>query len=147
MRYVRLVGGEGGRLAGKWPDAATVDYGDLLDMIAARCAHANLGETLAEARRFLSLPSSDAGSQGPRPPRSRRARAGSAEAAIRLWAASKPIAGTPVRTYLANRALQRGGDLLALRYHPHCYYRRSEEDGTSVKPAYPAMIEIGRAHV
>jgi len=138
--YVRLVGGEGGRLPGKWTDAATGDHGDLLDMIAVSCGHANLGETLAEARRFLSLPSSDAGSQAPRPPRSRRARAGSAEAAVRLWAASKPIAGTPVRTYLASRALRRGGDLPALRCHPHCYYRRSEEDGTSVKPAYPAMI-------
>ncbi|WP_447953237.1 DUF7146 domain-containing protein [Sphingopyxis chilensis] len=138
--YVRLVGGEGGRLAGKWTDAATGDHGDLLDMIAVNCAHANLGETIAEARRFLSLPPSNADTQGPCPLRSRRARAGSAEAAVRLWAASKPIAGTPVRTYLASRALRRGGDLPALRCHPHCYYRRSEEDGTSVKPAYPAMI-------
>ncbi len=134
--YVRLVG-EGGRLAGKWTDAATGDHGDLLDIIAARCAHANLGETLAEARRFLSLPSTEVGTQAPRP---RRARAGSAEAAARLWAASKPIAGTPVRAYLAGRALRRGGDLLALRYHPHCYYRPSKEDGPSVNRAYPAMI-------
>jgi len=138
--YVRLVGGEGGRLAGKWTDAATGDHGDLLDIIAASCAHANLGETLAEARRFLSLPSSNADTQGPRPLRSRRVRAGSAEAAVRLWAASKPIAGTPVRTYLASRALRRGGDLPALRYHPHCYYRPSTEDGPPVKSAYPAMI-------
>lgn len=138
--YVRLVGGERGRLAGKWTDAATGDHGDLLDMIAARCAHANLGETLAEARRFLSVPPFNADRQGPRPPRARRARAGSAEAAVRLWAASKPIAGTPVRTYLASRALRRSGDLHALRCHPHCYYRRSEEDGPSVKSAYPAMI-------
>lgn len=134
--YVRLVG-EGGGLAGKWTDAATGDHGDLLDIIAVRCAHANLGETLAEARRFLSLPSTEVGTKAPRP---RRARAGSAEAAARLWAASKPIAGTPVRAYLVGRALRRGGDLLALRYHPHCYYRRSDEDVLSVKPAYPAMI-------
>ncbi|AVA14719.1 toprim domain-containing protein [Sphingopyxis granuli] len=135
--YVRLVGGEGGRLAGKWTDAATGDHGDLLDIIAVRCGHAHLGETLAEARRFLSLPSTEVGTQAPRP---RRARAGSAEAAARLWAASKPIAGTPVRAYLAGRALRRGGDLLALRYHPHCYYRPSKEDGPSVNRAYPAMI-------
>src|SRR3546814_10243936 len=38
------------------------------------------------------------------------------------------------------RALRRGGDLPALRYHPHCYYRRSDEEGPSVKSAYPAMI-------
>lgn len=139
--YVRLVDGDGRRTAGKWTDAATGDHGDLLDMIATSCAHANLGETLAEARRFLSLPSSAAGTQGQRPgPRPRRARAGSAEAAARLWAASKPIARTPVRTYLAGRALRRDSDLPALRCHRHCYYRRSAEDGPSVKPAYPAMI-------
>jgi hypothetical protein len=135
--YVRLVGGEGGRAAGKWSDAATGEHGDLIDIIAARCGHARFGETLAEARRFLSLPSTDAGTQAPRP---RRARVGSAEAAARRWAASKPIAGTPVLAYLAGRALRRGGDLPALRYHPHCYYRPSKEDGSSVNRAYPAMI-------
>lgn len=138
--YVRLVDGDGRRTAGKWTDAATGDRGDLLDIIAASCAFANLAETLAEARRFLSLPRSDAGTQGPWPRRARVAPAGSAEAAARLWAASKPIAGTPVRTYLAGRALRRGGDLPVLRCHPHCYYRRSDEDGPSVKRAYPAMI-------
>lgn len=137
--YVRLVDGDGRRTAGKWTDAATGDHGDLLDIIAASCAHTNLAETLAEARRFLSLPPSDAGTQGPRP-RPRQAPAGSPEAAARLWAASKPIAGTPVRTYLAGRALRHVGDVPALRCHPHCYYRRSEEDGPSVKRAYPAMI-------
>src|SRR3546814_15568214 len=91
--YVRLFDGDGRRTAGKWTDAATGDHGDLLDIIAASCAHAYLGETLAEARRFLSLPSSDAGSQGPRPSRPRRARAGSAEAAVRLWAGSGRAAG------------------------------------------------------
>ena len=139
--YLRLVDGDGRRTAGKWTDAATGERGDLLDIIAASCAHRNLAETLAEARRFLSLPRSDAGTQGPRPrPRPRRAPAGSPEAAARLWAASKPIAGTPVRTYLAGRALRHVGDVPALRYHPHCYYRRSEEDDPSVKSAYPAMI-------
>lgn len=134
--YVRLIDGEGGRTAGKWTDAATGEHGDLLDIIAASCAHTRLGETLAEAQRFLSLPL-DTAARNPRP---RRARSGSAEAATRLWAASKPVAGTPVRTYLASRALRRGGDLPALRFHPHCYYRRSDEDAASVQPAWPAMI-------
>jgi hypothetical protein len=138
--YVRLVDGDGRRTAGKWTDAATGDHGDLLDIIAASCAHTNLAETLAEARRFLSLPPSDAGMQGPRPRRARVAHAGSIEAAARLWAGSKPIARTPVRTYLAGRALRLGGDLPALRCHPRCYYRRSAEDAPSVKSAYPAMI-------
>src|SRR3546814_13206392 len=84
----------------------------------------SLGDTLAEARRFLSLPPPDPVKRNPRP---RRASPGSREAAARPWAASNPIAGTLVRTYLADRALRRGGELPALRYHPHCYYRRSED--------------------
>lgn len=135
--YVRLGGSEGKPRAGKWTDAATGDHGDLLDIIAASCAHMSLGETLAEARRFLSLPPSDAVKRTPRP---RRANPGSAEAAARLWAASKSAAGTLVRRYLAGRALRRGGDLPALRFHASCYYRRSDEDAPSVKLAWPAMI-------
>src|SRR3546814_17528281 len=79
----------------------------------------SLGDTLAEARRFLSLPPPDPVKRNPRP---RRASPGSREAAARPWAASNPIAGTLVRTYLATRALRRGGDLPARRYHPHCSY-------------------------
>ena len=138
--YLRLVDGDGRRTSGKWTDAATGERGDLLDIIAASCAHRNLAETLAEARGFLSLPQSDAGTQGPRPRRPRRAPTGSPDAAARLWTASKPIAGTSVRTYLAGRALRHFGDVPALRCHSHCYYRRSDEDGPSVKSAYPAMI-------
>ncbi|KGB55931.1 Virulence-associated protein E [Sphingopyxis sp. LC81] len=135
--YVRLDGGDGNARAGKWTDAASGDHGDLLDIIAANCAHAGLGETLAEARRFLSLPAPEA---APRRARPRRASPGSREAAARLWAASRSVAGTPVLHYLASRSLRRGGDLPALRFHPHCYYRRSDEDAVSVKPAWPAMI-------
>lgn len=135
--YVRLGGSDGKPRAGKWTDAANGDHGDLLDIIAANCAHASLGETLAEARRFLSLPRAATVPQGPRP---RRARPESREAAVRLWAASKPIAGTPVRSYLADRELRQAGDMPALRFHPHCYYRRSDEDDVPVKTAWPAMI-------
>ncbi len=135
--YVRLASGDGQRAAGKWTDAATGDHGDLLDIIAASGGHAGFAETLAEARRFLSMPQAGTAKRHPRP---RRARPGSVEAAERLWAASKPIGGTPVRAYLAERALRRGGDLPALRFHSHCFYRRSDEDPETVRPAFPAMI-------
>src|SRR3546814_10741847 len=75
--YVRLSGSESKPRAGKWTDAATGDHGDLLDIIAASCAHMSLGDTLAEARRFLSLPPPDPVKRNPRP---RRASPGSREA-------------------------------------------------------------------
>ena len=55
--YVRLSAtaeSRGG--AGKWTDAQSGDHGDLLDIIAASCAHQTMRETLDEARQFLSLP-------------------------------------------------------------------------------------------
>ena len=135
--YVRLTSGDGRRTPGKWTDAASGEHGDLLDIIAASGGHASFAETLAEARRFLSMPQAEAAKRNPRP---RRASPGSVEAAERLWAASKPIGGTLVRAYLAERALRRRGDLPALRFHPHCYYRPSDEDAETVRPAWPAMI-------
>ena len=58
--YVRLSAtteSRGG--AGKWTDAQSGDHGDLLDIIAASCAHQTMRETLDEARQFLSLPPPD----------------------------------------------------------------------------------------
>jgi hypothetical protein len=49
--YVRLSAtaeSRGG--AGKWTDAQSGDHGDLLDIIAASCAHRTMRETLDEAR-------------------------------------------------------------------------------------------------
>jgi hypothetical protein len=75
--YVRLSASDGANgQAGKWTDAANGEHGDLLDVIAATCGHNGLRETLAEARRFLSLPQPE-----PAPPPNGRAR--------------KPPSGTP----------------------------------------------------
>lgn len=134
-----LLSGEGGARgrAGKWTDAASGDHGDLLDIIAARCGHASMRDTLAEARRFLSLPM-------PLPdnasPRARERSPGTSAAARRLWAASKPIEGTPVAAYLASRGLGVAGAAGSLRYHPRCYYRASRGDAPDVRSAWPAMI-------
>lgn len=137
--YVRLHGAEGnGGQPGKWTDAASGEHGDLLDIIAASCGHHAMRETLAEARRFLSLP--DAMPAGSPSPRARKAVPGTREAARRLWAASKPVAGTPVSAYLAARGINGEAGLASLRYHPSCYYRPSQGDAPDVRRAWPAMI-------
>ncbi|MGB3320293.1 MAG: toprim domain-containing protein [Sphingopyxis granuli] len=134
-----LLSGEGGARgrAGKWTDAASGDHGDLLDIIAASCGHASMRDTLAEARAFLSLPM-------PLPDsatlRARKSPQGTRAAARRLWAASKPIEGTPVSDYLASRGLGVAGAAGSLRYHPRCYYRASRDDPPDVRSAWPAMI-------
>src|ERR1700746_3429391 len=85
--YVRLQGPEyGPGAAGKWTDAATGEHGDLLDLIALNRSHHRLGEAMEEAPSFLALPRS-AATRSQAPP----ARAGSAEAARRLFAAGRPV--------------------------------------------------------
>lgn len=124
--------------AGKWTDAASGEHGDLLDIIAASCGHVAMRETLAEARRFLSLPQVEP--SAPPGPRRTSTPTGTPAAAGRLWAASKPIAGTPVTSYLASRGIEASQALAPLHYHPHCYYRASSDDPCDVRAAWPAMI-------
>lgn len=141
--YVRLSGGPEGRgAAGKWTDAQSGDHGDLLDLIASACGHHGLGETLAEARRFLSLPDASLPSPGPQrhlPARS-AAPAPSSERARRLWAASRPLSADPVATYLRERGLRSVALGAAVRYHPNCFYRPSDRDGAGTDLAWPAMV-------
>ena len=136
--YVRLAASSDGGQAGKWTDAASGDHGDLLDIIAASCGHSCLRETLAEARRFLSLPMPEPAAPPAR--RSAKAPMGTPAAARRLWAAARPIGGTPVAAYLAGRGIEQRGDTAALRFHPACYYRASSDDVPGVRSAWPAMI-------
>ncbi len=141
--YVRLSGGAEGRgAAGKWTDAQSGDHGDLLDLIASVCGHHGLGETLAEARRFLSLP--DASPTLPKPKRHPGAGAAAAtsssERARRLWEACRPLSADPVATYLRERGLRSGGAGAAVRYHPNCFYRPSDRDRPGMKRAWPAMV-------
>lgn len=135
--YVRLAASADGGAPGKWTDAASGDHGDLLDIIAASCRHTHFRETLDEARHFLSLPPPPA---APRNPAPTKAPTGSPESARRLWAASKPLIGSVGSAYLAGRSIT---DLVPgdpLRFHPHCFYRPSEDDGPGGRAAWPAMI-------
>src|ERR1700726_1311223 len=55
--FVRLSGPESGPgAAGHWTDAASAEYGDLLDVIRESCGLTQFRDVADEARRFLSLP-------------------------------------------------------------------------------------------
>ena len=98
--FVRLSGPEfGPGAAGHWTDAASAEHGDLLDLIRESCGLVDFRDVAEEARRFLSLPRAEP--YEPRPP----APTGSPEAARRLWAMSKPIAGTLAEAYLRARGI------------------------------------------
>ena len=138
--YVRLRGPRSGRgAAGKWTDAATGQHGDLLDLIGAANELRSLGDTLDEARRFLGLVRQTG------PERLSPAQAGSLEAARRLFAMSKPIAGTLAEAYLRGRGIVDSSEAAALRFHPHCFYRAEPAstdtaDRRGGREAWPALI-------
>ena len=130
--FVRLSGPEfGPGAAGHWTDAASAEHGDLLDLIRESCGLVDFRDVAEEARRFLSLPRAEP--YEPRPP----APTGSPEAARRLWAMSKPIAGTLAEAYLRARGITNLRGCTALRFHPRCYYR---PDDSSPTETWPAMI-------
>ena len=138
--YVRLSGPDFGKgAAGKWTDAATGEHGDLLDLIRLHRGHASVRDAMDEARAFLSLPPTEA----PSPVRDPMAPAprGSAESARRLFAVSQPIAGTLPELYLRRRGVDpQIVDVRALRYHPRCYYRDSDDAPMRTFPALIAAV-------
>jgi hypothetical protein len=134
--FVRLSGPESGPgAAGHWTDAASAEYGDLLDVIRESCGFIDFRDVADEARRFLSLPRAEP-RRSPTPVRT-PVPAGSPEAAQRLFAMSQPIRRTLLETYLRNRGIKAVHDAGALRFHPRCYYR---PDDSSPTETWPAMI-------
>lgn len=130
--YVRLAGPLSGKgAAGKWTDAATGEHGDLLDIIESTCRLSDHRDVLDEARRFLSLTSFG------RTDDFNDERQPSPAAAQRLFAASKPIAGTLAEAYLRGRGVNNVSGLDALRFHPRCFYR---DDRDSPREHWPALI-------
>jgi hypothetical protein len=137
--FVRLSGPESGPgAAGHWTDAASAEFGDLLDVIRESCGFIDFRDVANEARRFLSLPRPEP-RRAPKPVHS-PVPAGSPEAARRLFAMSQPIRMTLVETYLCNRGIEAVHDAGALRFHPRCYYRPDDGSPTETRPAMIAAV-------
>jgi hypothetical protein len=132
--YVHLVGPR----AGRWTDAATGQFGDLLDLIRETCGLVDFRDIAEEARRFLSLPRLDPVSSLRRHAQDSAAVARPAsERARRLFRMTQPLAGTLADAYLRKRGILRASTHAALRFHPSCYYRDLITGRTS---SYPALI-------
>ncbi|MBB4403001.1 DUF7146 domain-containing protein [Agrobacterium radiobacter] len=135
--YVHLTGPR----AGRWADAATAEYGDLLDLVRETCGLVDFRDVADEARRFLNEPQ-------PRPVSSRRddtpdsqpAERPAAERARRLFRMTQPLAGTLADSYLRQRGILRAALHPALRFHPACYYRDLKTGHTQTLPALIAAV-------
>lgn len=138
--FVRLNGPASGKgAAGKWTDAATGEHGDLLDVIRESCGFVDFHDVIAEARRFLSLPPPHP-SPGCLTRQQPPAPTASPESARRLFAMSRPIAGTIGETYLRKRGITALHETRALRFHARCYYRPDFDAPTEIWPALIAAV-------
>ena len=114
---------------GKWTDAASMEHGDLLDLVRIASGAGSLRAALAEARAFLSLPPMPA-STGPDS-------YDRIEAARRLWQRCRSIDGTHAEAYLRARTIHRCR-FPALRFHPALLHR--DEGGVRRLPALVAAV-------
>ncbi|MDX5368001.1 MAG: toprim domain-containing protein [Alphaproteobacteria bacterium] len=140
--FVRLTGpASGPGAAGKFTDGATGEHGDLLDIIRERTGISRFPDLLAEARAYLGRPQP----VFPDVPVQRKAKApgGTPAAAVRLFAASVPVAGTLADTYLRSRGLTQGGRMSALRFHPKCWHREEGQTKSITRPALIAAVTDG----
>ncbi|MFY9656614.1 MAG: toprim domain-containing protein [Methylocystis sp.] len=135
--YVRLKGPLSGRGArGRWADSATAEHGDLLDLIRARKGLTSFRDTLDEARRFLRAPRERTSQRRDTQSRERDTVA----LAKRIWAASRPIDGTPAEAYLRARKITADLHDAPLRYHPTLLYRDTPDSLPQRLPALLAAV-------
>ena len=140
--FVRLTGPVSGPgAAGKFTDGATGEHGDLLDIIRERTGISRFPDLLAEARAHLGRPQ-PVFLDRPVPKRA-KAPGGTPAAAVRLFAASVPVAGTLADTYLRSRGLTHGGTMSALRFHPKCWHRDEGQTRSIPRPALIAAVTDG----
>ena len=130
--FVKLFGDGTGR----WTDAATGQFGDLLDLIRLNKGFSDFRETLDEARFFLREPTrmrciGNAAREKPDHD--------TVAAARRLYRISRPIPGTLAETYLRSRAITAKLYWPSLRFHSSCYYH--PEDGGK-RQSWPALLGL-----
>lgn len=131
--YVRLSADQAGHAPGRWTDAATGEFGDLLDIIRMATPSRTFVDALIEAEAFLgNLPTL----RRPRfraemPSRSSRQRQAKA-----LYCSAGDLKDTIGERYLANRAID-PTVATGLRFHPNCYCRPGADE---CEITWPALI-------
>ncbi|WP_303830961.1 DUF7146 domain-containing protein [Asticcacaulis taihuensis] len=134
--YVRLRADGAGHVAGRWTDAATGEYGDLLDVIGQCQGLPTFSDIVEEAERFLGRPSS----MSIRRFRfDRPRRADMPKQARILFRSGVTLPGTLGEEYLVNRGID--PDLApSLRFVENCYCRPTADSDVCTRPALIAPV-------
>ena len=125
----------------------SAEYGDLLDVIRESCGLIEFRDVADEARRFLSLPRPEPEPEPEITTRKPPAASGSPDAARRLFAMAKPLAGTLAERYLQARGIPFATRERSLRFHPGCYFRDFSTGRTLSLPALIAAITSFDGHL
>lgn len=93
-----------GERAGAWTDAATQEFGDALDLVAAvmRC---DMREAMQWARRFLGIEDGRPWQPPPPPAEVVKIDHGARAAALEVWRGTELPQGTPAERYLRGRSI------------------------------------------
>lgn len=131
--YVRLSADQAGHAPGRWTDAATGEFGDLLDIIRMATPSRAFVDALIEAEAFLgNLPTLRRPRFGAEMPR----RSNRQRQAKTLCGNCIDLTGTIGERYLANRAID-PTVATGLRFHPNCYCRPGADE---CEISWPALI-------
>jgi hypothetical protein len=129
--FVRLHDTLDGRKAGRWQDAATGDYGDLLDIIRLSCGLLSVSDAMVEAQRFVGLPASRRDAARVFPGQNTPG-----QQAARLFATGRALPGSHAEVYLRHRAITCLREATALRHLARCAYL--PDDGPT--EYWPALL-------
>lgn len=114
-----------GPALGLWRDFATGEHGDLIALIMA-CRGLGFRGACQWARDWLGRPHDWASEPaGPQDGTEAAGKAGSREWALRIWQASRPIAGTDAEAYLCGRSISLPAWPDDLRFHPNLKHKPS----------------------
>jgi hypothetical protein len=134
--FIRLHSTPDGRRAGRWQDAATGEYGDLLDIIRLALPSGTFADAVAEAKRFVGGESDWIAYDTPI---ARPRRRDPVIAAKRLFGQGTSIEHTLAADYLRGRGID---PLVAtgLRFSPDCYCHPTTESQVRRWPALIAPV-------
>ena len=123
--------------AGNWVDEAIGRIWRSARRHPQSCGLVEFRDVADEARRFLSLPRPEPEPEPEITTRKPPAASGSPDAARRLFAMAKPLAGTLAERYLQARGIPFATREPSLRFHPGCYFR----DFATGAHAHPARAD------
>lgn len=132
--YVHLSGDK----AGRWADAATGQFGDLIDLIEHNQGLSSKSEAIGAARDFIFLMPRRLPRKQKTSPK-RKPLISQGDRARMIYSASRHIGGSIAEAYLKRRGIELDMSEITLRFHPSLPYYEPGIPKSRLR-AFPALI-------